>query len=199
MQFVLNLVNSLVSCFGALCGVALADRMPRRKVLVWGTGICAVFLAINGGLSDLWSKQAARNGGSGSISVGQGAITAYFFFNIVFSFAYTPLQALYPVECLATTTRAKGMAMYAVFVGVVGFINLFAIPIALQNIQHRLVFIFVGWDIIETVVWYFFAVETVGRTLEELEEVFSARNPVAESKKKRRVAVKKEGDIALVD
>lgn len=37
MQFILNLINSITSCIGALTGVALADRMPRRKVLVIGT------------------------------------------------------------------------------------------------------------------------------------------------------------------
>jgi len=197
LQLVLNLVNSITSCIGALCGVAVADRMPRRLALVWGTFICAIFLAINGGLSALWAKQS-REHGAGDLSVGRGAVAAYFFFNIVYSFAYTPLQALYPVECLQTTTRAKGMAMYGVFVSLVSFINTFATPIGLKNIQYNFVFIFVGWDIVESVVWYFFCVETVGRTLEELEEVFAAKNPVAESKKKQKLAIKTDGEVVLL-
>jgi hypothetical protein len=32
-----NLLNSVVSCIGALIAVSLTDRMPRRKVLVIGT------------------------------------------------------------------------------------------------------------------------------------------------------------------
>lgn len=199
LQLVLNLVNSVTSCIGALCGVALADRMPRRLVLVWGTFICAIFLAINGGLSALWAKQSSESGtGNGSLSVGRGAVAAYFFFNIIYSFAYTPLQALYPVECLATTTRAKGMAMYGVFVSLVSFINTFATPVGLNNIKYNFVFIFVGWDCFEALIWYFFCVETVGRTLEELEEVFSAKNPVAESKKKRKLAIKTDGELVLL-
>ena len=95
MQFVLNLCNSITSCAGALAGVALSDRMPRRKVLVWGTLACSVLLAINGGLSAKWAKMPEDHK---TISVGQGAVAAYFFFNIIYSFAYTPLQALYPVE-----------------------------------------------------------------------------------------------------
>ena len=138
MQFVLNLANSITSCFGALCGVALADRMPRRKVLVIGTFICAILLAINGGLSARWAQMEV---GAQDLKVGRGAVAAYFFFNIVYSFTYTPLQALYPVECLATTARAKGMAMYGVVVNVFGFINMFAGPIALENIQHNYVFV----------------------------------------------------------
>ncbi|KZS98016.1 general substrate transporter [Sistotremastrum niveocremeum HHB9708] len=196
MQFVLNLANSITSAAGALTGVALSDRMPRRLALVWGTFGSAVFLAINGALSAVWAHQPA---GQQNLSVGRGAVAAYFFFNIVYSFAYTPLQALYPVECLQTTARAKGMAMYGVVVNLLNFINQFAGPIALQNIKYNYVFIFVGWDLVETVLWYIFCIETNGRTLEELEEVFAQKNPIKASKVKRRVAIKKDGGIALVE
>jgi len=36
---------------------------------------------------------------------------------------------------------------------------------------------FVFWDVFEFVFIYFFFVETKGRTLEELDEVFDAKNP----------------------
>ena len=70
--------------------------------------------------------------------------------------------------------------------------------IGLNNIKYNLVFIFVGWDCFESVIWYLFGVETVGRTLEELEEVFSARNPAAASKKKEKLAIKKDGEVVLL-
>ncbi|KAH8118263.1 general substrate transporter [Phellopilus nigrolimitatus] len=192
-QFVLNLCSSIVSCIGALCGVVLSDRVPRRKVLVSGTLASAFFLAINGGLSAKWAHlpEDAKD-----LKVGQGAVAAYFFFNIVYSFAYTPLQAIYPVECLSTNGRAKGMAMYGVVVNLFGFINMFAGPIALNNIQYNYVFIFVGWDCIEGALWYFFAVETVGRTLEELEEVFTSSYP-PRAKTKKVVTIKENGQIEL--
>jgi hypothetical protein len=69
------------------------------------------------------------------------------------------------------------MAMYAFIVGIISFINLYAGPIALQNIQYNYTFIFVGWDCVESVLWYIFGVETVGRTLEELEEIFNQPFP----------------------
>ena len=212
MQFVLNLASSIVSCAGALAGVALSDRMPRRKVLIIGTFLCSILLAINGGLSTRWGQFPA---GDQNLSVGKGAVAAYFFFNIVYAFTYTPLQALYPVECLQTTARAKGMAMYGVVVNAFGFINQFAGPIALKNIQENYVYvstvtssrltrpnnpllqIFVGWDIVESVIWYFLAVETVGRSLEELEDVFSSPfPPKAEAKKK--VVISEDGHIELL-
>jgi hypothetical protein len=41
----------------------------------------------------------------------------------------------------------------------------------------------------EAVVWYFLCVETVGYTLEELDEIFSAPNPVKASVQKKKVHV----------
>ena len=42
MQFVLNLLNSIVSAIGAGIGVSIADRCPRRPLLIWGTLFAAV-------------------------------------------------------------------------------------------------------------------------------------------------------------
>lgn len=81
----------------------------------------------------------------------------------------------------------------------ISFINTYCGPIALKNIRYHYVFIFVGWDIIETVIWYLICVETVGRTLEELEEIFDQRNPIAASKEKRAIAIAETGDVVLLE
>jgi hypothetical protein len=86
----------------------------------------------------------------------RGALAAYMFFNIIFSFTYTPLQGVIPAEALETTMRAKGLAASGVMVSAVGFINQFAGPIALGNIKNNYMYVFVGWDAIETVLWYLF-------------------------------------------
>jgi hypothetical protein len=169
--------------------------MSRRKALIYGTIGSAFCLAINGGLSAAWAHEDPNHH---NLNVGRGAVAAYFWFNIVYSFAYTPLQALYPVECLQTNSRAKGMSMYGVVVSAIGFINTYCGPIALANIKYNYVFIFVGWDLVEALIWYLIGVETVGRTLEELEEIFNQRNPVKASQQKRAVAIAETGDVALV-
>jgi hypothetical protein len=89
--------------------------------------------------------------------------------------------------------------MYAVIVGLVGFINTYAGPIALKNIKYNYIFIFVAWDCVEALLWYLLGVETVGRTLEELEEIFGSKNPVAASKQKRAVAIKQDGKVAVIE
>lgn len=140
-----NLLNSVLSAIGALTAVCLTDRMPRRPVLIYGTMACSFALAINSGLSAALDNQ----GENVILSYAQGALASYFMFNIIFSFTYTPLQGAIPTEALETTIRAKGLAMSGIIVSTIGFINQFATPIALGNIQYRYIFIFVGWDLFE--------------------------------------------------
>jgi len=189
-----NLANSVVSAFSAVCGAFLTDKMPRRPVLVAGTFICAVLLAINAGLSALLANEQAAN--DIKVSVSQGALAAYFLFNCMFSFTYTPLQAAVPTEALETTQRAKGLALSGIIVNAVGFINTFAGPIALQNIGYKYIYIFVGWDCVEALMWYFFGVESQGRTLEELEWVYDQKYPVKASLKVDKIVIQPDGYIS---
>ncbi|CAK7199150.1 hypothetical protein SEUCBS139899_001822 [Sporothrix eucalyptigena] len=189
-----NLLNSVLSAVGALTAVTLTDRMPRRPVLIFGTLACAVALACNSGLSAaLDSQQHSAEGVQTSYA--QGALAAYFLFNILFSFTYTPLQAVIPTEALETTTRAKGLAASSVIVNAMGFINQFAGPIALGNIRYKYIYIFVGWDIIEAGMWYFFGVESQGRTLEQLEWVYNQPSPVKASLHVDKVIVQADGTV----
>ncbi|KDQ20610.1 hypothetical protein BOTBODRAFT_61717 [Botryobasidium botryosum FD-172 SS1] len=186
MQFSMNLISTCMSAIAAWVAVSLSDRMPRRKVLVIGTFCCSVLLGINAGLSAKWASYGT---GPKNLDVGKLAAAFFFLFNIVYAFTYTPLQSLYPAECLETTARAKGISMKILVISCTSFINLFCIPIGLANIQWRFMLVYVFWDLIETVIWYFFCVETLGRTLEELDEVFSAPYPVKASTAKRKVAI----------
>lgn len=52
--------------------------------------------------------------------------------------------------------RAKGLAASGVIVNAIGFVNQFAGPIALGNIGYRYIYVFVGWDCVEALLWYRF-------------------------------------------
>jgi hypothetical protein len=147
-----NLLNSVVSAVGALTAVSQTDRMPRRPVLIWGTLGCACLLAINSGLSAVLAKQ----GDVVDLGVARGALAAYFLFNVLFSFTYTPLQGVIPAEALETTMRAKGLAASGIIVNAIGFINQFAGPVGLGNLGYKYIYIFVGWDCFESLMWYLF-------------------------------------------
>ncbi|KAI0477863.1 lactose permease [Xylariaceae sp. FL0804] len=172
-----NLLNSVLSAIGALTASSLTDRMPRRKVLTYGTFACAACLATNAGLSAALAQQVGNIEGS----YAKGALASYFLFNI---------------EALETTTRAKGLAASGILVSAVGFINQFAGPIALGNIGYKYIYVFVGWDIVETAAWYMFGVESQGRTLEELEWVYDQPNPVRASLAVDKVIVQADGKVS---
>ncbi|KAM7216126.1 General substrate transporter [Rhypophila decipiens] len=192
-----NILNQVLSCIGALTAVCFTDIMPRRKVLVFGTFACAVTLAINSGLTAALEKQGFGQEGVvvTDMSYAKGALAWYFLFNIVFSFTYTPLQGVIPTEALETTTRAKGLALSGFIVNAMGFINQFAGPIALKNIGYKYIYVFVGWDLVETLLWWLFCVESQGRTLEQLEWVYNQANPVKASLKVDKVVLADDGHV----
>ncbi|KAJ5915599.1 hypothetical protein N7466_011532 [Penicillium verhagenii] len=190
MQLLLNLVNQIISAVGAGTAVCLTDRMPRRPVLIYGTLACAIAMAINAAISEPIAKT-----GSISASKGQAALAFYYLFNVIFSFTYTPLQGVMPAEALETTTRAKGLALSGFMVSCISFISQFASPIGLGNISTNYFWIFVGWDLLEVVFWYFFCVESQGRTLEELEWVYQQPNPVKASQSLDKVVVQVDGTV----
>jgi len=153
-------------------------------------------LAINSGLSAV----LASEGTNFKKSVGQGALAAYFMFGFIYTFTYTPLQGVIPAEALETTMRAKGLAASGIIVSAVGFINQFATPIALQpsHMGYKFIYIFVGWDICESIMWYLFCVESQGRTLEELEWVYNQPNPVKASLQATNIVVREDGTVSGV-
>ena len=157
-QLGFNVLNQCLSAIGAGIGVSLSDKMPRRKVLVIGTFVCAVMLAINGGTSAGVKQHSDADGNldPNYVAYGQSALAFYFLFNTIYSFTYTPLQGIIPAEALDTNRRAKALAASGIIVGLFGFINTFAGPIALGNIGYKYIYIFVGWDVIEAILWYFF-------------------------------------------
>lgn len=153
-----NVLNSVLSAIGAGVGVRFSDKMPRRTVLVWGTFVCSLLLAINGGTSVGLRKYVLSDGTlqDAGKSLGQTALAFYFLFNIIYSFTYTPLQGIIPAEALDTNLRAKGLAASGIIVGLFGFVNQFAGPIALKNIGTNYVWVFVAWDMCESVLWWIF-------------------------------------------
>ncbi|KAG6832173.1 hypothetical protein H0H92_004904 [Tricholoma furcatifolium] len=193
-RLVLNFANTLISAGGALIGTSLTDRVGRRTMWFWGTLICSGLLAVVTGCT-------AKFGNTGANVTGANAAIAFIFlFGFFYSMAYTPLQALYPAECLEYNTRAKGMALYAFAVSCASFVNTYAGPIALGRITWRYYIVYIAWDLFECVMIYFFAVETKGRTLEELDEIFGSPNPMRASIQKHRLTVvKREGKTVVVD
>lgn len=184
-QLLLNGLNPVFSMIASLAGAATLDRFGRRKALLFSTAGALVCMSV----------VAACTAKSSPGSADSYVVVAFIFlFGVVFSFGYTPLQALYPVECLNTETRAKGLALATVCQVFAGIYNTFVPPVAMSKIGWRFYFFYICWDVLEIIVIYFFFVETAGRTLEELDEAFSAKDPVKASLRKPTSTATTQGD-----
>ncbi|KAF8917115.1 general substrate transporter [Mucidula mucida] len=168
-QLTLNFVNSVTSYAGALAGSFTVDRFGRRKVLLAGTIAITCILALVTGLlgSSTSSNTTQANAG----------ISFIYLFMVVFSFGWTAMQALYPAEVLGYQARAKGLAFLNICTQASSCINTFGLPVALEKLTWKVYLIFTIWDAFESVVIYFFVVETKNLTLEEISEVFEQPNP----------------------
>ncbi|KAK9489360.1 major facilitator superfamily domain, general substrate transporter [Lipomyces doorenjongii] len=184
----MNLGNTFIGAFGAYLGASQMQRFGRRKTLI---GVCIacslVFLGITIGTS-IYSR-------TGSKSAATASLVFIFLFAFWFSLGWTPLQALYPVEVLSYEQRAKGMALSSAAVNAAALLNQFAMPVALERIGWHTYIVFIGWNIVQAIFCYFFAVETNGRTLEELSEIFEAPNPRKASTGKVILARERNGDV----
>lgn len=125
-RLMLNGIIPVISFFGAITGSFLVDRVGRRPLLFTASCLFVLWFTIVAALS-------ATFVGSGNVAASNATVAMIYFFGLTFSVGFTPLQALYPVECLTFETRAKGMAVYMFAVNIASFFNQYVTPIGLGD------------------------------------------------------------------
>ena len=178
-QLLLNGIYPVLCFFASVAGAGLLDKVGRRPLLIYSLAFCSICFAIITGTSKIVDDNAANR------TAANTTIAFIYLFGIVFSFGWTPLQAMYICETLTTVTRAKGTALGNFMTSVSGVVIQYSSGPAFEKIGYYFYLVFVAWDVVEIVVIYFFFPETKERTLEELAEVFEAPNPVKKSLQKR--------------
>jgi MFS family permease len=174
---VFNLAYYVAALGGATVGSLVCDFVGRRRLLMFGClSMCCCLIGLTGLTSQYHRGQPE--------AISKLTIAFIFFVGIFHSGGINPLIVAYPVECLHTNTRAKGMGLNNFSLNVAEFVNTYGAPIGLRKIGWRIYIIYAVWNLVQTAWIYFFFVETRGRTLEELDSIFEASNPVKESLKK---------------
>ncbi|KAJ7670223.1 general substrate transporter [Mycena rosella] len=175
LRFILGLVSNIVAATGAFCGAVISDKVGRRTLWFWGNVCCTIALIISGACTAKWGAGGHNLDGSNT------GIAFLFLFNFFFAATYLPLPAIYPSECMAFDNRANGVALYTFCASLAGLVGTYATPVALEKIQWRLYLVFIAWNAFSSILIWLFAVETAGRTLEELNVIFEDRHPVKAS------------------
>ncbi|PMD49195.1 MFS sugar transporter-like protein [Hyaloscypha bicolor E] len=185
-------MNAVQIIFAAT-GSMFVDTIGRRPMLIWVNVGCAV----------CWIGVTAASGVQASTGskVSSGVTVAMIYlFQSIYSFGWTPLQALYPVEVLSFEMRAKGMAFSGMFVTAGTLVNQFGFPVALDNIKWKTYAVFLVWCFIQAGIIYLLMPETKNRTLEELDDIFRAKNPVKASVAKRKLELDQNANVVgIVD
>ncbi|KAJ0383655.1 hypothetical protein COL922a_010052 [Colletotrichum nupharicola] len=189
----ITLINSCQQFACAIFGAMFVDKVGRRPLLLFSFSACTVVWLGMTIASGILHQSEFHNA-----AASQACLAMIFLFGSVYSVGITPLQALYPVEVLSFEMRAKGMAFSNLAVNAAGLLNQFAWPVSMEKIAWKTYIIFTIWDAVQTITIWMFIPETKGRTLEELDHIFAAKNPVKESTQKKEVAVDRYGDVVNV-
>jgi sugar porter (SP) family MFS transporter len=174
-KLLLNAIYPVLTFLATLTGARLMDKFGRRQLLMVSLVFCITCFVI----ICPTSKFAASNTGNSGIA--NTTIAFIYLFGISYSVGWAPLSPMYIVECLETSTRAKGKSLAQLVTATASFVIQYGSGPAFEHIKYYFYIVFIGWDVFELVVIYFFWPETNGRTLEELYEVFEADDPVKKS------------------
>ncbi|KAF3082950.1 hypothetical protein TWF569_001675 [Orbilia oligospora] len=167
----LNGLYAIIGWTAAAVGARLHDYYGRRKMLyncTSGLATCMGLLALSMGMYYR----------TGEFLYSTFSLLTIYTFGVIFATGYTSMQPVYPAEVMTNDMRARGMAVATMCGGSAGCLNTLLAPAAMARLGPMFFFLFCVWDFIEAVVINAYFVETKGRTLEELEEVFNSDDPV---------------------
>lgn len=165
VQLEINVILSVWQLVCAVTGSCLAEKLGRRVLALASLGSCSMFFFLFSGLSSKFGKSTDTSGVYGTIS-------CIFLFLGSYSFGITPLTAMYAPEVLAYNMRATGIALQLILVKSCGLLVTLAFPFMIEALAWKTYIVNGSWNILIWLYIYFQWVETKGKTLEEIDELF---------------------------
>ncbi|TEA16375.1 putative glucose transporter rco-3 [Colletotrichum sidae] len=182
MQLIMSGVLNCVQLIGVVPSLWTMDRWGRRWILLFGSlgmFIChTIIAALVGVYSHDWPSYPTQ----GWISV--AFLLVYMW---VFGFTWGPVPWSMPAEVFPSSLRAKGVAISTCSNWINNFIIGLVTPPLVQNTGYG-AYIFFAVFCLLSLIWTWFCVpETMGKTLEQMDEVFGDRAGVADIAKKNEI------------
>ena len=154
-QLLYSAILNILQLTTSVCGAFACDRIGRRPVFLTASCIFVILWIIITTLisylplQDVESGKLTGDTEDHAVIGSKAAIFLIYLFAIIFSFSFTPLQVVYPVECLSYETRAKGMGIYNLIVNIAGFYNAYGIPVVVDKIGFKMYWIYAAWNVIQ--------------------------------------------------
>ncbi|KAK2731254.1 hypothetical protein FQN55_004899 [Onygenales sp. PD_40] len=174
IQYVINVVMTVPA-------LIFMDKWSRRRLMMAGSFLMAMWLFTEGALMATYGH-AVPGGLNGVKSVtwvvtnpkaSRAIIACSYLFIATFAPTWGPVGWVYPTEIIPLYIRSKTVSLATVFNWAMNFSLTFFTPPAFQNIQYKVYFIF-GIICLGAVVHVFLLFqETCGRSLEEMDDVFT--------------------------
>ena len=186
---------STFGIFGTAASVLSVDRFGRRTSLYFGFCIQGAVLLLSGGLSRLGELHRGS-------AAAYGAASAAFVFVSTFFFAQTVLMIafIYPTEIWPQEMRGLWNS-FGVFGWAVGCgTTTLVIPSMFSTLGWKKLIVFGAFNFCSLPLVFFFP-ETKGRSLEEINLLFSSSSPLASENEKayRRMLEEAGGNVAVAE
>lgn len=112
---------SAVQVVFAASGAAIVDKVGRRPMLLTVNVVCClcwIGVIVPSSIANITDLDSEAQRTSVPPPVSKAVLGFVYIFQMCYSFGWTPMQALYPVEVLSFEMRAKGMAFSSLFTNI---------------------------------------------------------------------------------
>ncbi|KAJ3135210.1 High-affinity glucose transporter rgt2, partial [Irineochytrium annulatum] len=160
------LANSLINFVATFPGMWAVERYGRKSLLVWGgVGMGVAHVLVFAFLT------AANNGHQ---TLAWGAVIAVYIFFFSFASTWGPVVWSYQAEIFPLRVRAKATGIATMTNWAANAIIGYAFPLVFQALNQAptVYWIFATMGFVMAIYTFVFVPETMGRTLEEMDEVF---------------------------
>ncbi|KAI1372073.1 hexose transporter [Hypoxylon crocopeplum] len=164
-QMEINLVLSAWQFIIAVIGSLLAEKLGRKFLCLSSLGACTVMFYLVGAMTAVYGDSSNTSGIYGTVAV-------IFLYLGSYAFGLTPLTNMYPPEVLSYNIRATGMGMFTLAAKACGVFVTMVFPYMFESLGWKTYIVNASWNILFFVWVFFFWVETKGKTLEEIDELF---------------------------
>ncbi|KAG6844282.1 hypothetical protein H0H87_008188 [Tephrocybe sp. NHM501043] len=172
VQYVLNVAFTVPA-------IIYIDKWGRRPMLIAGTLLMGFWLSLVGGLQGRFGHWGTIDGSSDPIwlvsdndAATKAIIVCSYFFVCSFAITMGPVSWTYPAELYSLKVRGKAVSFATATNWLFNTALAWAVPPGLSSIAWKTYFIFATFNFAACIHVFFMYPETVGRTLEEVEEIF---------------------------